>query len=59
MHRSKSSDTSPVSFRCDSDLNNLFQKKYPYCLSQFLKRAMKLALNDKKFFDKVFFSEVE
>lgn len=45
----------PMSIRIDKDDNNMFQKLYPYCMSQFIKKAIKLAIADKKFFDKVYF----
>lgn len=49
----------PMSLRIDMNDNKMFQKLYPYCLSQFVRKAVKLAISDKKFFDKVFFSTKE
>lgn len=47
--------THPMSLRIDMNDNKMFQQLYPYCLSQFVRKAVKLAIADKKFFDKVFF----
>lgn len=36
-----------------------FDKNYPQLLRVFLERSIKIANNDKDFFDRVFFSEVK
>lgn len=50
--------SSPFSFRINKQEKNNFQKLYPYCLSRFLKLCIKKAVNDKKFFNEIYFSEV-
>lgn len=34
---------------------DLFNRIYPSCLSNFVRRAIRLAVNDKKSFDNIFF----
>lgn len=42
----------------DKDISDRFQKLYPNCRSEFLTNAMKLAIKDRKFFDKVRFYDL-
>lgn len=35
-----------------------FQQLYPYCLTNFIKRCIIKSLNNKQFFNSVFFDEV-
>lgn len=43
----------------DEEEKKRFDLNYPQLLRIFLERAIKLANNDKDFFDRVFFSEVK
>ena len=43
----------------DVEIINAFQDRFPDCLKKFIIRCMKLAVSDKYFFEKVFFSEVD
>lgn len=36
-----------------------FQKKFPQCLSRFVRNALRMALSDKRFFQLVFFNSSE
>ena len=36
-----------------------FQRIYPDCMTRFVRNAVKIALSDKNFFDKIFFLAVE
>ena len=47
--------TTPTSIRLDTNDSQLFQRLYPYCLSRFVKNCVKMALNDRHFFDKIYF----
>lgn len=51
--------SSPFSFRISTEDKNLFQRLYPYCLSRFIKLCIKKAVQDKQFFNDIFFSEVK
>ena len=51
-------DTPLLSFRIDKSIRDKFQKLYPYCLSQFLRKAITLAIRDKELFNKIYFTEV-
>lgn len=46
-----------VNFRCPERVRDSFQKIYPYTLTRFLVNAMRLALIDKDFFNRVYFDE--
>lgn len=50
--------SSPFSFRISTQDKNNFQKLYPYCLSRFIKRCISKAVNDKNFFNQIYFNEV-
>lgn len=41
----------------DAELLDSFQRAFPQCLTKFVIKAIKLALNDKSFFNKVFFGD--
>lgn len=45
-----------VSCRIDKKVKDIFQKKYPFCLSRFVVNCIKFAIKDKKFFDAIFFA---
>lgn len=48
---------SQVAFTAETvDVNN-FKRMFPCCLTHFIRRAIKLALQDRSFFEKVFWSE--
>lgn len=36
-----------------------FQEHFPDCLKKFIVKCMKLAVRDKSFFERIFFSEVD
>lgn len=36
-----------------------FQKRYPQCLSRFIRNVLKLAINDSNFFKAIFFGEIK
>lgn len=40
-----------------NDIYNNFARRFPQCISTFVRNAMVLAVNDKEFFDKVFFKD--
>lgn len=42
----------------DRDVCDRFERMYPHTRSRFIESAMRLALNNPKFFDDVFFSEL-
>lgn len=44
-----------ITFYSDSKDRDKFQQLYPHLLTLFLFRAIKRAINDKEFFDSVFF----
>lgn len=48
----------PYSFRISKQDKLTFQKAYPYCMSRFIKKAIKLAIQDKNFFDTVYFGGI-
>lgn len=50
--------SSPFSFRISTEDKNVFQRLYPYCMSRFIKLCIKKAIQDKSFFNSIFFSEV-
>lgn len=52
----KNSKSNPISFRLDTNLNNNFQKLYPWCLSRFLKNCVIRAVNSKEFFQEIYFN---
>lgn len=43
----------------DTDYYHKFNERYPKLLKVFLTRSIKLAVEDKNFFDKVFFSDIK
>ena len=43
----------------DKDYYHKFNERYPKLLKIFLTRCIKLAVEDKNFFDKVFFSDIK
>lgn len=51
----KKSDSSPFSFRINTEDKQTFQSLYPYCMSRFIKRCISLACKDKNFFNQVYF----
>ena len=51
-------ETPLISFRIEKTKRDKFQKLYPYCLSQFLRKAIILAIRDRELFQKIYFSEV-
>lgn len=48
-----------VNVLLDSALIDGFNLYYRGCISKFIRNAMKLAVNDRSFFDKVFFALTE
>lgn len=46
-----------VNFRCPEKVRDSFQKIYPFTMTRFLVNAMRLALNDRDFFQRVYFDE--
>lgn len=46
-----------ISFQINSEISELYQKKYPYTLSIFLRKCVEKALNSKDFFDTVYFDD--
>lgn len=40
------------------DIHEMFQRLYPHCETRFCENAINLAINDKSFFDRVFFGVV-
>lgn len=48
-------DKKQVTFYIDDKTYDLFQKKYPYVTSLFLRRCIYSALDNKDMFDKIFF----
>lgn len=48
-----------ISCQIDKEIKNKYQRLYPYTLSRFLINAIKLAIKDKNFFDKVYFNNSE
>lgn len=45
-----------VSFWIEKTTIDLFQRTYRGCLSRFVVNCIKKALNDKEFFDQIFFN---
>lgn len=43
----------------DSKDYSNFQKFYPQCLSRFVRNCIKLAINNRDFFNKLFFMECQ
>ena len=43
----------------DSSIYKNFQKFYPYCLTRFVRNCIKLAVEDRQFFNQMFFLECE
>lgn len=39
----------------DGKIKDMFQRLYPSCQTRFLENCLRLACNDKTFFDKMFF----
>lgn len=54
----KKEDSAPFSFRINKQDKHTFQNLYPYCLSRFIKLCIKKAVNDKQFFNQIYFGEV-
>lgn len=48
-----------IHVRVDKDVAESFQRLYPHCRNRFIDFAMKLAVNDRRFFDSVFFKELQ
>lgn len=48
-----------ISCQCPLNLRDKFQRLYPYTLSRFILKCIKLAISDKNFFDKVYFNNSE
>lgn len=46
-----------ISFQINSEVSDLYQKKYPYTLSIFLRKCVEKALKSKDFFDTVYFED--
>lgn len=42
----------------NAEIAELFQKTYPECRVRFIENSMSLALNDKDFFDRIFFKDI-
>lgn len=51
--------TKPFPMRLNISDVNQFQSIYPRCLSKFIKKCLRMANQDLKFFEYVFFSEVK
>lgn len=45
-----------VSIRVDEHDLFTFKKNYPSCLARFISICVKMAIKDRKFFDKIFFN---
>lgn len=54
----KDTGTITVHVNIDRDDVDRFERLYPRCRTRFLRRCMQIALNDKIFFDKIFFPEL-
>lgn len=46
-----------VNFVLPDFLHNAFVTAYPACLSAFLRRAIEMAVNDKRYFDFIYFRD--
>lgn len=46
---------SVVHIYLDSGIRDMFQRLYPYCMTRFLINAVQKAVNDKSFFEEVFY----
>lgn len=53
--KSKSAQKGIVHLQLDISDRDMFQRLYPSCMTQFMRRAIARACVDKEFFDKVFF----
>lgn len=51
----KNDKTLTVHVNIDKNDIALFDKLYPSCRRRFIENAIKLTLNDKEFFDRIFF----
>lgn len=45
-----------LNLRVNEHEYDLFMRKYPKCISRFIRNAMSIALKDRDFFEKVYFS---
>lgn len=54
----KPSGTITVHANVDRTIVDLFNRMYPRCLTRFIRSCMSTAVNDKVFFDKMFFPDV-
>ena len=53
----KKTKNKQISFQLNSELSDLYQKKYPYTLSIFLRKCVEKSLKSKDFFDTVYFDD--
>lgn len=54
----KSRGTVTVHVNVDRDVVDVFERLYPRLRTSFIRHCMKLAVSDKDFFDRVYFSEL-
>lgn len=54
----KACGTITVHVNVDRDIVDLFERLYPRLRTGFIRLCMKLAVSDKEFFDRVYFSEL-
>lgn len=53
-----SKDNHRINCVLPAKLHKAFVSAFPSCLSQFIRNAMALAVEDKKYFDLIFFKDV-
>lgn len=54
----KSRGTVTVHVNVDRDIVDVFERLYPRLRTSFIRNCMKLAVSDKDFFDRAYFSEL-
>lgn len=48
-----------VNFRCPLNDLELFKRRYPYCMSNFLRLCLAKALSDVEFFNSIYFGSTK
>lgn len=54
----KPEGTITVHVNVDRDIVDVFERLYPRLRTRFIRLCMKIAVSDKEFFDRVYFSEL-
>lgn len=50
---------STVTIRCDDSIKERYNELYPYTLSRFLNKCLKLAISNKDWFIDIYFKEIK